>query len=121
MHILKLTRTICMLTGCFRPQSWTPLFKWIIYDIYRLYVISMMYTFTFSQIIDIVINVDNPNDFTNNLNMMLNMSASCYKFYIASLSYKNIVTLINYLTEEPFKPLDLDEIKIRRQYDKIIR
>ncbi|XP_018317934.1 uncharacterized protein [Mycetomoellerius zeteki] len=121
MHVLKLTRTICMITGCFRPQSWTSLFKRIIYDIYRLYVISIICTFTFSQIMDIVMNVDNPNDFTNNLNMMLNMSASCYKFYIVSSSYKNIVALINYLTEEPFKPLDLGEIKIRRQYDKIIR
>ncbi|XP_011704298.1 PREDICTED: odorant receptor 46a, isoform B-like [Wasmannia auropunctata] len=32
-----------------------------------------------------------------------------------------MVMLINYLTEEPFKPLDSDEMKIRQQYDKIIR
>ncbi|XP_024894161.1 odorant receptor 94b-like isoform X2 [Temnothorax curvispinosus] len=118
---LKLTCTIFMIAGCFRPQSWTSLFKRTIYNVYRLYVISMLYAFTLSQVIDVVMNTDNPNDFTDNLNKSLTVSVSCYKIFIAWLSYKNIAALINYLTEEPFKPLDLGEIKIRRQYDKIIR
>jgi len=81
----------------------------------------MLYTFTLSQIMDVVMNVDNSNDFINNLNMMLNMSVSCYKIFIAWLSYKNFAALINYLTEEPFKSLDSNEMEIRQQYDKIIR
>ncbi|XP_025074597.1 odorant receptor 46a-like [Pogonomyrmex barbatus] len=121
MHILKLTRTIVIITGCFRPLSWTSLFKRTIYNIYRLYVISMLYTSSMSQFMDIILNVDNPDDFTDNLNMMLTMSASCYKMFIVWLNYENIVALINCLIEEPFKPLDLSEMKIRRQYDKIIR
>ncbi|XP_071572216.1 putative odorant receptor 85d [Temnothorax nylanderi] len=121
MRILKLTCTIFMIAGCFRPQSWTSLFKRTVYNVYRLYVISMLYTFTLSQVIDVVMNTDNPNDFTDNLNKSLTVSVSCYKIFIAWLSYKNIAALINYLTEEPFKPLDLGEMKIRRQYDKIIR
>ncbi|XP_077264619.1 odorant receptor 46a-like isoform X2 [Temnothorax americanus] len=121
MRILKLTCTIFMIAGCFRPQSWTSLFKRTVYNVYRLYVISMLYAFTLSQVIDVVMNTDNPNDFTDNLNKSLTVSVSCYKIFIAWLSCKNIAGLINYLTEEPFKPLDLGEIKIRRQYDKIIR
>ncbi|XP_071631654.1 uncharacterized protein [Temnothorax longispinosus] len=121
MRILKLTCTIFMIAGCFRPQSWTSLFKRTIYNVYRLYVISMLYAFTLSQVIDVVMNTDNPNDFTDNLNKSLTVSVSCYKIFIAWLSYKNIAALINYLTEEPFKPLDLGEMKIRKQYDKIIR
>ncbi|KAL0116260.1 hypothetical protein PUN28_011237 [Cardiocondyla obscurior] len=121
MHILKLTYTIVMISGCFRPQSWTSLFKRTVYNIYRLYVITMLYTFTILQIMDIILYVDNPDDFTNNINMMLTILASCYKIFIMCLNYENIVALINYLTEEPFKPLDTNEMKIRRQYDKIIR
>ncbi|XP_011882835.1 PREDICTED: odorant receptor 46a, isoform A-like isoform X2 [Vollenhovia emeryi] len=52
---------------------------------------------------------------------MLTTSVACYKTFIMWLNYENIVALINYLTEEPFKPLDSDEIKIRQQYDNIIR
>jgi len=121
MHVLKLTRTIVMITGCFRPLSWTSQFKRTIYNIYRLYVISMLYFFSMSQFMDIILNVDNPDDFTNNLNMMLTSSASCYKMFIVWLNYEKIAVLINCLSEEPFKPLNLSEIKIRRQYDNIIR
>jgi len=82
---------------------------------------AILYTFTILQIMDIVLCVDNADDFTNNINMMLTTLASCYKMFILSINYENFVTLINYLTEEPFKPLDLDEMKIQRQYDKIVR
>ncbi|XP_018374335.1 PREDICTED: odorant receptor 46a-like [Trachymyrmex cornetzi] len=40
---------------------------------------------------------------------------------IMCLNYDDIVTLIDNLIEEPFKPLDPDEMKIRQQYDKMIR
>ncbi|XP_011882841.1 PREDICTED: odorant receptor 46a, isoform A-like isoform X2 [Vollenhovia emeryi] len=70
---------------------------------------------------DIILFVDNINDFTENVNMSLTVLASCYKIFIMSINYENIIVLINYLTEEPFKPLDSDEIKIQQQYDRMIR
>lgn len=73
------------------------------------------------QFMDVILNVDNPNDLTNNLNIMLTSSASCYKIFIMWLNYEKIAELINYLTEVPFKPLNSGEIEIRRQYDKLIR
>lgn len=121
MQSLKFTYTIVMIAGCFRPSSWMSPFKNTIYIIYRLYIISMLYTFTMLQLMDIVLNVDNADDFTSNLNMMLTTSAACYKIFIMWISYENVATLINSLTEEPFKPLDSDEIKICRHFDKIIR
>jgi len=81
----------------------------------------MLYFFSTWQFMDIVLNVDNPYDFTNNLNMLLTSSAACYKIFIVWLNYEKIAALINCLIEEPFKPLNLSETKIQRQYDKIIR
>lgn len=121
MHILKLTYTIVIIAGCFRPQSWTSLVKRTIYNIYNLYVIGILYLFSMLQFMDIVLNVGNTDDFTSALNLMLTTSVACYKVLIMFLNYKNFVALINYLTEEPFIPLDSDEMKIRQQYDKIIR
>ncbi|XP_012528082.1 odorant receptor 46a isoform X2 [Monomorium pharaonis] len=120
-HVLKLPRTIFMVSGCFRPQSWTSLFKRTIYNIYKLYIITMLYTFTILQIMDIVLYVDNTDDFTSNLNVMINALVACYKMFVMSVNYENIIALIKCLTEEPFKPLDSEEIKIRRQFDRIIR
>lgn len=121
MHILNLTFLIVTFVGCFRPLSWTSLFKRVIYTLYRLFIIIILYTFAFLQFMDIVLNVDNPDDFTNNLYMMLNVSVSGYKLLIMWINYTNIATLINKFSEEPFKPLDSGELKICQKFDKLIR
>ncbi|XP_025162772.1 odorant receptor 46a-like [Harpegnathos saltator] len=74
-----------------------------------------------TQILDMVLIVNNPDDFTDNLNMMLTMTAACYKMFIMWISYENISALINTLNEEPFKPLDRNELEIRRKFEKIVR
>jgi len=121
MHILKLTFLIVTFVGCFRPLSWTSLFMRVIYNLYRLFIITILYIFAFLQFMDIMINVNNPDDFTNILYMALNVSVSGFKLLIMWLNYNNVTTLIIVLNEEPFKPLDLSELKIREKFDKIIR
>ncbi|KAG5336422.1 OR94B protein, partial [Acromyrmex charruanus] len=121
MHTLKLTFLIVVFVGCFRPLSWTSLFMRVIYNLYRLFIVTILYIFAFLQFMDIMINVDNPDDFTNILYMALNVSVSGFKLLIMWLNYNNVTTLITILNKEPFKPLDLSELKIRQKFDKIIR
>ncbi|XP_032691026.1 uncharacterized protein LOC116853856 [Odontomachus brunneus] len=121
MHVLKLTCTIVMIAGCLRPQSWTSLPKRVAYNIYRLYVISMLYTFSMTQFLDMVLVIDNAEDFTDNLNMMITVTAACYKMFLMWISYEDVAALINKLNEEPFKPLDRSEMEIRQKFDHIIR
>ncbi|KAF3054552.1 Odorant receptor 008 [Nylanderia fulva] len=121
MHVLNLTFSIVTFVGCFRPLSWTSLFKRVIYNLYRSFIITLLYTFVFLQFLDIVFNVDNPDDFTDNLYMMLNVSVSGYKLLIMWINYTNVAILINKLNEQPFKPQDLGELEIRQKYDKLIR
>jgi len=76
---------------------------------------------------DIMLNVDSPDDVTNILYMALNISIinsfinSGNKLLIMWLNYKSVTTLITILNEEPFKPLDLGELEIRQKFDKLIR
>lgn len=121
MPVLKETCAIVMIAGCLRPLTWTSLFKRTAYNIYRLYVISMLYFFSMAQLMDIIINVENADDFTNNLNMMLTSSAACYKMFIMWLNYEKVAALINCLTKEPFKPLDQGEKEIREEFNQITR
>jgi threonine/homoserine efflux transporter RhtA len=121
MQPLRLSHAIIMIAGCFRPLSWTSSFKRVIYNAYRLYIIGMVYTFVMLQLMDIALNVRNPDEFTDNLKMALMSSAACYKAIAMWINYENITILINYIIEEPFKPLDQNEINIRKQFDKIIR
>ncbi|XP_011050409.1 PREDICTED: odorant receptor 49b-like [Acromyrmex echinatior] len=80
-----------------------------------------MYSFTFSQFMDVVLNVDNPDDFTNTLYTMLTMFAADYKIFDLFVNHESFAKLIQNLTEGTFKPLLLVEIEIQRKFDKIIQ
>ena len=95
MQVLKLTYTIVTITGCFRPRLWTSLFKRTFYNIYSIQVFGILYVFSLLQFMDIVFNIDNTDVFTNTLNLMLTISASCYKMIIMCLNYDDIVALID--------------------------
>lgn len=121
MRVLKLMFMIVMIAGCFRPLSWLSRFKRITYNIYRTLIIIFLYTFAILQFMNIVLNVDNLDDFTDNLYMMLNVFVSGYTIAYQWIYYEDIVIIIKRLTEEPFKPLDSGEMEIRRKFDASIR
>lgn len=80
-----------------------------------------IYSFTFSQFMEIVLNVDNPNNFTNILYTMMAMVIVCCKVIITLVNHENFAFLIHKLTEGTFRPLVPAEREIRRKFDKMIR
>jgi len=121
MNVLKFTLAILAIAGCWRPFSWTSLIKHMLYNAYTLLVISLMYSFTFTQFMDVVLNVDNPDDFTDIAYTMLTMFAACYKILNMWVNHENFAELVQKLTEGTFKPLVPVEIEIRHKFDKIIQ
>jgi len=111
---------ILSIAGCWRPYSWTSLIKHTLYNIYTLFVISVMYTFTFMQFMEIVLNVNNPEDFTEILYTMLTMFVSCYKILHLWINHEEFATLVQNLNKGLFKPLVPAEIEIRQKFDKLI-
>lgn len=74
-----------------------------------------------SQLMDVILNVDNTDDFTDTFYIMLSMIISCCKMVGLLTNRKNIEVLTNILIQKPFIPLEADEIKIRHKFDKIIQ
>lgn len=74
-----------------------------------------------SQLMDIILNVDNTDDFADTFYIMLALVISCCKMTGLLVNRKNIGTLINILIQEPFIPLEADEIEIRQRYEKTIQ
>ncbi|XP_018317998.1 odorant receptor 46a-like [Mycetomoellerius zeteki] len=70
---------------------------------------------------DVVLNVDNTDDFTDTFYIMLAIIISCCKMIGLLINRKNIGILTNILTQKPFIPLGVDEIEIRHKFDKIIQ
>lgn len=120
MSVLKFSLTVLAVAGCWRPTSWTSLFKTIMYNTYSLSVVLILYTFAITQIMELILNVDDADTFGNALFNVITSLLACYKAIVIQKSHESIITLINNLTETPFKPLDLNENIIQEKFNKRI-
>lgn len=121
MHILEFTFKILIICGCWRPASWTMSYKRFIYHVYTIFIIFLIYTFMLSQLLDLLLNVDNPDDFTDNIYMLLAMFVSCCKMFTLLMNRNNIMMLIDILIKRPCKPIQSDEIKIQQKFDRLMQ
>ncbi|KAL0116246.1 hypothetical protein PUN28_011228 [Cardiocondyla obscurior] len=118
--MLKFTLMICAFAGCWQPLTWTSLFKQIIYKAYAIFLITSLYIFLLSQFINIVINVGNSDEFTDALYMMLTILVAGYKQFYMWIDRKNVLVIINVLTEKPFAPYEKHEVMIQEKFEKLI-
>jgi len=121
MQVLEFTLKILMVVGCWPPNSWTSLCKRTVYNAYTFFITFLLFTFMFSQLMDIILNVDNTDDFTDTFYVMLAMIISLSKMTGLLMNRKNIGTLTNILIQKPFIPLEADEIEIRHKFEKTIQ
>lgn len=85
---------------------------------HTVFILVLINTFTLSQLLDIILTVDNPDDFTDNFYMLLAMIVSCCKMLSMLVNRKNIAILTNILTEKPCRPLVSSEMEIYHRFDK---
>nr|XP_012230269.1 PREDICTED: odorant receptor 49b-like [Linepithema humile] len=83
-------------------------------------MILLLNTFLLSQFMDLIMTVENADDFSDNFFVLLAMLISCCKLFSMLANRKNIIKFTNILTEKPCKPLKSNEIKILSKFDKHI-
>lgn len=110
-----------MICGCWRPPGWTKLHERLIYHAYTVLVTLLIYTFMLSQLLDLILIVDNADDFTDNFYMLLAMFVSCCKMFTLLMNRGNIVTLIDILMRKPCRPVQSDEIDIYQRFDGLVQ
>ncbi|XP_011705957.1 PREDICTED: odorant receptor Or1-like [Wasmannia auropunctata] len=118
MRVLDFTFKFLIICGCWQPDSWTSSYKRLIYHVHTFFVFVLINTFTLSQLLDIILTVDNAADFTDNFYMLLAMFVSCCKMLSMLVNRKNIAKLRSILMEGTCRPLDLEEMEIYHKYDK---
>ncbi|XP_039309001.1 uncharacterized protein LOC105198468 isoform X2 [Solenopsis invicta] len=121
MLILALTFKIMAICGCARLDSWPTSYKRLVYHVYTIFVMLLIHTFMLSQLVDLIMIVDNSDDFTDNFYVLLAMIVSCCKMFALLVNRSNIKMLIEILTSKPFKPVEPDELKIRQKFEKLIQ
>lgn len=73
-----------------------------------------------SQFLDLILIVDNADDFTDNFYMLLAMIVSCFKMFSLLINRSNIALLTDVLRKKPCIPIEPDEVEIRLKFDKLI-
>ncbi|XP_011705956.1 PREDICTED: odorant receptor Or1-like [Wasmannia auropunctata] len=81
----------------------------------------LIHTFMLSQLVDLIMIVDNSNDFTDNFYVLLAMIVSCCKMFTLLMNRNNIEMLLETLTSKPFRPVEPDEMKIQQKFEKLIQ
>jgi len=121
MRTMQFPLKVLMVAGCWPPISWSSLCMRTIYNVYTILVTLLLLTFVLLQIMDIILNVNNADDFTETFYVMLATAIACCKMLGLLLNRKNIEKLTNALIEKPFRPLEPDEIKVRQKFDGMIQ
>ncbi|EFN79921.1 Odorant receptor 46a, isoform A [Harpegnathos saltator] len=121
MQILSFNFFIYSLSGVWRPISWSSNCAKLLYSAFTVFAVVPLYFFLLTQFMDIILVVDNIDDFTNNSLVLVGMISVCCKATVIVLRRKEIIGLVEMLLTEPCKPRDEDELAIQARFDKFIR
>lgn len=121
MDVLELTFKLSMLCGCGRPNFWTTSCKRLGYHVYTIVILLLIHTFMLSQLLDLILIVDNSDEFTDNFYVLLAMINSCCKMLFLLANRSNIGTMIDFLMRKPFRPVESDEEEILQRFEKLVR
>lgn len=121
MQILSLNFLIFTLCGMWRPSEWSSNGAKLLYNVFTFIVISSEYFLVLAQFMDIVLIVDNIDDFATNTLMFLTIVAVCCKATVVVVRRNAITNLMQVLTKTPCKPSDEDEVAIQTKFDMFLR
>ncbi|XP_014482554.1 PREDICTED: odorant receptor Or2-like [Dinoponera quadriceps] len=121
MQILPLNFFIYTVGGVWRPVEWSSNLAKFSYNVFTFFTIVPLYFLVLTQFLDIVLIVDNMDDFATNSLMFMTIVGVCCKATVAVLRRNAIIDLVGILLKEPCKPRDKDEIMIQAKFDEFVR
>ncbi|KAG7189250.1 hypothetical protein KM043_008810 [Ampulex compressa] len=121
MELLSLNFYLYTISGIWQPPTRTSKAQRLFYGLYTCFTLFLFYFLTLSQFLDLVLVVDNVDDFITNMLMFMTMVGITFKGTTAVLCYDDIFNLTNVLLKEPCKVRDAGEIRIQKKFDNFIR
>ncbi|XP_017788743.1 PREDICTED: odorant receptor 94b-like [Habropoda laboriosa] len=119
MSVLKSTSLLLKISGCYLPHSWTTPFERSLYNIYGVFYLLLLSSLALSQILDVAINVESQDDFSDNFSITAVVFLTWFKLSILLIRRGNFIFLIDTLQNKPFSPVDTEENEIRAKFEKI--
>lgn len=98
--------------------------QWCSKLLYRAFAIIIIYLLNFSmltQLLDIILVIDNMDDFATTNIMLFSAIGTLFKAITAVVRRERIIDLMKTLQEEPCKACNEEELTIQTRYDRLIR
>ncbi|GAB1867165.1 Odorant receptor [Camponotus japonicus] len=121
MQLFSLNFLMYTVGGVWRPIKWSSNVAKLLYSIFTSIILFSLYFLMLTQFMDILLVVDNIDDFATNTLMFLTIVAVTCKATIVVVRRNAIIKLVQTLLEPPCKPQNEDEMAIQRKFDKFIR
>lgn len=107
--------------GVWRPVEWSSNVAKLLYSVFTSTILVLLYFLMLTQFMDILLVVDNIDDFATNTLMFLTIVAVTCKATIVVVRRNAIIKLVQTLLTAPCKPRDENEMAIQRKFNKFIR
>ena len=120
MPLLRWSFKLLTFIGLLSPSAWKSPWKRVLYSVYTIVVLLLLFSFEIFLFLDLVINVDNQDEFSENLYVTLVLFCSCCKSLVLLIYHGDVEILLDTLQEEPFLPVNAEEDKIRMKFEEEI-
>ncbi|XP_067203545.1 odorant receptor 46a-like isoform X3 [Linepithema humile] len=121
MQILSVNFLIFTISGMWRPVEWSSNCAKLLYNVLTYVILISEYFLVTTQFMDVILVVDNIDDFSINILMCLTIIAVCCKATVIVVRRNAVIDLVQMLLKEPCKFQNEDEIAIQTKFDQFIR
>lgn len=104
-----------------RPIEWSSKCSKILYSLLTCLTIYLLTTLTLTQLLDIILVIDNVDDFATNSLMLLSAVSVLFKATAVVTHRDEIINLIETLQKKPCKAYNEEESDIQMKFDRLIR
>ncbi|XP_011706916.1 PREDICTED: putative odorant receptor 71a [Wasmannia auropunctata] len=121
MQILSFNFLMYTFAGIWRPVEWSSNGAKLLYNIFTSIVLLLEYFLMLSQFMDILLMMDNIDDFVTNSLIFAGVAVVTCKTTLVVIRRDAIINLVQILLTAPCKPRNEDEKMIQTKFDEFIR
>lgn len=121
MQVLPLNFFLYAASGMWRPVEWSSNGSTLLYSIYTIFMLYLMLFLLLTQFLDIILVVDNVEDFITNFLLFISVVSAFCKIITALTRRGRIVNLIEILQRPPCRVCNQEEMYIQAKFDRSIR
>ncbi|CAL1679070.1 unnamed protein product [Lasius platythorax] len=121
MQILSFNFFLYTISGMWRPIEWSSKCSNMLYSVFTCFIMYLLIGLMLTQLLDLVLVIDNVDDFATNSLFFLSVISVVFKAVTAITRRDKIVHLIEILQKKPCKAYNEGESDIQMKFDRLIR